>query len=71
MERMDSEKVHRFCALVLSPGLQWVPPAKLFGKLSRRARHKQLVCTQGYWNCFRLPTDLGFQECSSSGLDVE
>ena len=48
-----------------------VPPAKLFGKFSRRARDKQLVFEHGYWNCFRFPTDLGFLDCSSSGLDLE
>jgi hypothetical protein len=46
-----------------------VPPAKLLGKLSRRALDKQLVLKHGYWNCFRFPMDLGFQECFSSGLD--
>jgi hypothetical protein len=32
-----------------------LPPAKLLGKLSRRALDKQLVLKHGYWNCYRLP----------------
>jgi hypothetical protein len=46
-----------------------VPPAKLLGKLSRRALDKQLVLRHGYWNCFRFSHGSWISGLFFSGLD--